>query len=74
MYQKMVLRKDYVDLLLKKEEGKSHYNLIKDFNLFMYDIGEEKIFVVIVSKILDQKKILKRHIKDCFKINDKKKD
>ena len=37
MYQKRVLRKDYVDLLLIKKEGKRHYNFIKDFNPFMFD-------------------------------------
>ena len=33
---------------------------------------ETNVFVVIVYKVLVPKKILKRHIKDCFKINGKK--
>ena len=73
----MVLRKDYVDLLLTKEEGKSHYNLIKDFNLFMYDHiihRGRKNFCRYCFEDCRSEKILKRHIKDCFKINDKKKD
>ena len=41
-----------VDLLLKGEEGKLHYVLIKDFNTFMYD----HTFAVIAYKILVQKK------------------
>ena len=32
---------------------------------------EQNIFVVIVSKLLRQKKYLKSHFKDCFKFNDK---
>ena len=32
---------------------------------------EKNIFVVIVYKLLRQKKYLKSHFKDCFKFNDK---
>ena len=28
---------NHVDLLLIGEEGKTHYNIIKDFNTFTYD-------------------------------------
>ena len=34
---------------------------------------EKNIFVVIVYKLLRQKKYLKSHFKDCFKFNDKQK-
>ena len=34
-------------------------------------IVEENIFVVIAYKLLVQKKILKNHVKDCFRINVK---
>ena len=37
MYQKNVVKKKHVDLLLIGEEGKGHYVLIKDCNTFMYD-------------------------------------
>ena len=37
MYQKNVVEKKHVDLLLIGEEGKGHYVLIKDCNTFMYD-------------------------------------
>ena len=50
----------HVDLLLIGEEGKRHYVLIKDFNMFMYHYTlhrEKNIFVVIVYKLLVQKKI-----------------
>ena len=39
--------------------------------IVIHDIGEENIFIVIVFKVLVQKKILKRDVKDCFKINGK---
>ena len=37
MYQKNVVKKKHVDLLLIGEEDKRHYVLIKDFNPFKYD-------------------------------------
>ena len=49
----------HVDLLLIGEEGKRHYVLTKDFNMFMYHYTlhhEKNIFVVIVYKLLVQKK------------------
>ena len=49
----------HVDLLLIGEEGKRHYVLIKDFNTPMYDHTlhhGKSIFVVIVYKLLVQKK------------------
>ena len=43
--------------------------LILSCMIILY-IVEENIFVIIVYKLLVQK-ILKRHVKDCFKINGK---
>ena len=48
-----------------------HYVLIKDFNTFMFDHAlhhRTKYFVVIVYKLLVQKKEMKHHVKDWFKI------
>ena len=74
MYQKRVLRKDYVDLLLIKKEGKRHSNFIKDFNPFMFDHilhRGRKNFCRYCFEDFRSEKMLKRHVKDCFKINDK---
>ena len=49
----------HVDLLLIGEEGKRQYVFIKDFNIFMHDHtlhSGKNIFVVIVYKLLVQKK------------------
>ena len=46
-------------LLIEEEEGKRHYFLIKDFNIFMYDSTlhhGKNIFGVIVYKLSVQKK------------------
>ena len=57
------------------EEDKRHYVLIKDFNSSMYDHslrrGKES-FCRYNLQAFNTKEILKRHSKDCFKINDKK--
>ena len=58
---KKYFEEKHVDLLYIGEEGKKHYILIKDFNTFMLDhtlycTVEENIFVVIVYKLLLQKK------------------
>ena len=48
-----------------------HYVLIKDFNTFMFDNTlhhRTKYFVVIVYKLLVQKKEMKHHVKNCFEI------
>ena len=56
----MFRRKKHVELLLRGEEGKRHYVLIKDFTMFIYDhsLHREKknIFAVIVYKLSVQKK------------------
>ena len=51
--------KRHFDLLSKGEEGKRHYNHIKDFNTFLFIIHyivEKNTFVVIVYRLLVQKK------------------
>ena len=56
------------------EEGKRYYVLIKDFNTFMYDHNlhrGRKHFCRHYLQAFSTEKILKRHIKDCFKINGK---
>ena len=58
------------------EEGKRHHVLIKDFNTFMYDhtlhCGKKNLCHYCLQAFSTEE-ILKRHIKDCFKINDKQK-
>ena len=69
MYQNTTLKK-HVDLLLIGEWGESHYALIKDFNTFMNDQTlhlRRKHFRCYYYKL----SLLKRHTKDCFKINVK---
>ena len=69
-------KEKHVDLLLREEEGKKHYVLIKDFNTFTYDLTlhrDRKHFCRYCLQAFITEKILKRHIKDCFKINDKQK-
>ena len=64
----------YVDLLLIAEEGKRRYVLIKDCNTFVYDHTLHrgtKHFCRYCLQSFSTEEILKRHIKDCFKINGK---
>ena len=72
MYQKNVLKKN-INLLLIGEKGKGHYVLIKDFDIFMYDhtLHHGKKLCRYCSQAFSIGEILKRHIKDCFKINGK---
>ena len=59
IHQKNVVKKKHVDLLLIGEERKRNYVLIKGFNTLMYDHilhHGKRIFVVIVYKLLVQKK------------------
>ena len=54
------------------EKGKRHYVLIKDFNTFVYDhsmLRKRKHFCCYCLHAFNIEEILKRHIKDCFKIN-----
>ena len=56
------------------KEDKGHYVLIEDFNAFIYDHtlhrGKEH-FCRYCLQAFSTEEILKRHIKDCFKINNK---
>ena len=64
----------HVDLLLIEEEGKRHYVLIKDFNLFMYDHTLDhgrKHFCCYCLHAFFTEEILKCYVTDCFKINGK---
>ena len=75
MYQKKCYEEKHVDLLLiAAEEGKRYHAFINDFNTLMYDHTlhhGKKHFCRYCLQAFSTEKILKRHIKDCFKINDK---
>ena len=63
----------HVDLLLIGKE-KKHYVLIHDYNRFMYDYSlyhRRKYFCHYCLHPFITEEILKRQIKDCFKINNK---
>ena len=65
---------NHVDLLLIGKGEKKHYVLIKYFNTFMYDHilhRGRKHFCRYCLHASVTEEILKRHIKDCFKINGK---
>ena len=71
MYEKCCEGK-HVDLLLIGAEGKTHYIFIKNFSTFMYDhtlLCGRKHFCRYCLQAFSTEKILKYHIKDCFKIN-----
>ena len=73
MYEKCCEDK-HVDLLLIGAEGKTHYIFIKNFSTFMYDhtlLCGRKHFCRYCLQAFSTEKILKHHIKDCFKINGK---
>ena len=75
MYQKIVVTYCLLcDLLLTGENGKRHYVLIKDFNTFMYNHTlnhGKKHFSCYFVQTFSTEGILKRHIKNWFKINGK---
>ena len=74
MYQKNVPKNIYIELLLIGEREKKHYVFINDFNRFMFDHSlhcGRKHFCSYCLHIFIIEEILKRHIKDCFKINGK---
>ena len=64
----------HVDSLLIRKEDKRHYVFMKDFNTFIYDQtlhrGRKPFCCYCLQPFTTEEK-LKRHIKDCFKINDK---
>ena len=71
MYQKFG---NCMDLLLIKDESKSHYVFIKDFNRLMCNktkIKNKKTFANIVCNVLVIKKILIEHNKTCLIIYGK---
>ena len=64
----------HINLLLMGEKEKRHYVLIKYFNTFMYDRAlhrGRKHFCRYCLQAFSTEKILKHHIKDCFKTNGK---
>ena len=67
---KKCFEEKHVDLLLVGEKKMFLSKILIHLCMIIRYTVEEKIFVVIVSKILAQK-ILKCHVKDCFKINGK---
>ena len=59
---------------MTREEGKRHYVLIKDSNMFMYDHTlhhRRKYFCQYCLKHFSTTEILKSQANDCFKINCK---
>ena len=68
-------KEKHVDLLLTGEESKRHYFLVKDFNTFMYDHTlhcGRKIFCRYCLQAFCAEKLLKHHLKDCFKLMTEK--
>ena len=60
--------------MLTEDREKKHYALINDFNRFMFDHSlnrRRKYFCWYCLHAFITEEILKRHIKDCFKINGK---
>ena len=71
---KKCFEENHVYLLLIGKEGKIHYVLIKNFNTFMYDNTlhcGRKHFCHYCLQAFHTENILKSHVKDCFKMNDK---
>ena len=65
----------HTDILLIGEEAKRHYVLIKDFNTFMYNHTlkrEKNLFCRYCLQGFSAEEILKRHFKDCYEINGKR--
>ena len=70
------MKKNLIDLLLVEEEGKRHYVLIKDFHAFVYNHTlhcSKTHFCRYCLQGFRTEEILKRHIKDCFKVNVRQK-
>ena len=69
---KKCCKEKHVDLLLIGAEGKRHHVLIENFNTFMHDHSlhhGKNYFCCYCLQGFSIEEILKRHIKDCFKIN-----
>ena len=74
--RKKCCEEKHVDLLLMEEKRKRHYVLIKNFNTFVYNYTlhlRKNHFCCYCLQASSTEEILKRHIKDCFKINGKQK-
>ena len=72
--RKKCCEEKHVDLSLVEEKRKKHYVLIKDFNRFMYNHilhRRKKHFCRYCLQAFTTEEMLKRHIKDCFKVNGK---
>ena len=69
-----MLRRITCELTTDRRRRRKHYVLINDFNRFMYDHllhRGRKHFCCYCLHAFITEKILKRHIKDCLKINGK---
>ena len=76
MYNKNVAKKIMLIYGYFEMKKKIHYVLIKYFNTFMYNHNlhcSKKRFCHYCLQALSTQEILKRYIKDCFKINGKQK-
>ena len=75
LHEKKCCKEKNLDLLFIGEGEKKHYVFIKDFNTFMYDHslhrGRKHLYRYCLHAFIKEE-ILKRHIKDCFKINGDK--
>ena len=75
MYQKKMFQRIACSLIIDRRGRKEkNYILINDFNRFMYDHSlhhGRRHFCRYCLHDFITKEILKRHINDCFKINDK---
>ena len=73
--KKNAVKKNILIYYLQEKEKKKHYVFIKDFNTFMYDHslhrGRKHLYRYCLHAFIKEE-ILKRHIKDCFKINGDK--
>ena len=68
---KKCLEEEHIDLLLIVEEGRRHYVLIKDFNIFMYGQALHhgiKHFYCYCLQAFSTEEKLECHVEDCFKI------
>ena len=71
MYKKWFEEKKHVNLLLLEERGKRLYALITDLNTFIYDCAlhrGKKYFCRYCLQSFSTDKILKTHVKVCFKV------
>ena len=63
---------DQMNLLLITKDGKKHYVLIKDFNVFMYNQSkhkERKHFCMYCLQCFSSERVLVKHVNNCLTIN-----